>query len=336
MIIPADSPRLTWQGAISLEHGDGWVKPWRIPYKEAALFPPADRVPKHAQLPAGVRISFRTDTRSVAVNAEVVSDVSPMPQQYGLIDVCSDGAFHCTARPQDGRYVVRGLPQGRKVVEIWLPQAVEIRVKSIEVDDGASVGPNIDKRPKWVVYGSSITQCAKADSPSNTWPGVASRSMGLDLTCLGYGGSCYMEPMVARMVRDLPADYLTMKVGVNIYSVNALSLRTFRAAAIGFVKIVREKHPGTPYIVTSPIWSAPKETTPNAAGLTLQAMRSELAEAVAALRALGDRNVHYLDGLKLLGPESPDLMGDPTHPNADGYRHMGEAFVRETRAVFGR
>ena len=31
-IAPTDH-RLTWGGAVSLEHGDGWVMPWRIPHE---------------------------------------------------------------------------------------------------------------------------------------------------------------------------------------------------------------------------------------------------------------------------------------------------------------
>ena len=68
--------------------------------------------------------------------------------------------------------------------------------------------------------------------------------------------------MIARMIRDLPADFLSMKVGINIQGGNTLNERTFRAAIIGFVQIVREKHPDTPFAVISPIYSPPRETTP--------------------------------------------------------------------------
>ena len=106
----------------------------------------------------------------------------------------------------------------------------------------------------------------------------------MDLTCLGYGGNCHLEPMIARMIRELPADFLSMKVGINIYGSDSLNVRTFQSAIIGFVKIVREKHPDTPFVVISPIFSPPRETTPNAVGFTLEDMRQEVAEAVQVLR----------------------------------------------------
>jgi hypothetical protein len=88
-------------------------------------------------------------------------------------------------------------------------------------------------------------------------------------------------------MRDLPADYLSMKAGINIYGLNSLTERTFRPAVIGFVQTVRDGHPDAPLTVISPILSAPREQTPNQAGMTLRRMRAEIAAAVAALRAHG-------------------------------------------------
>ena len=32
-----------FQGHLSLEHGDGWTKPWRLPHDRRALFPSPTR-----------------------------------------------------------------------------------------------------------------------------------------------------------------------------------------------------------------------------------------------------------------------------------------------------
>ena len=162
-----------------------------------------------------------------------------------------------------------------------------------------------------------------------TWPAIVARERGLDLTCLGYGGNCHLEPMIAMMIRDLPADLISMKVGINIYGAASLSPRTFRAALIGFVRILREGHPDTPLAVASPIFSPPRERAENAVGFTLEAMREEVAAAVDDLRAHGDRNVHYVDGLRLFGHELARLLSDGTHPDAEGYKHLARNFTRE-------
>ena len=282
-------------------------------------------------MPAGVRISFRSDTETVA--GSVVAAVESSP-----IDLYCDGKVHGSAA-LEGRDGFRfdGLPPGEKLVELWLPQHGEFRLRGLEISDGATLEPYDDRRPRWVAYGSSITHCRTAASPSLTWPAVAARACDLNLTCLGYGGGCHLEPMVARMMRDLPADYLTMKVGINVYNAASIGQRTFMPAIIGFVHTLREKHPDTPLAVISPIYSAWRENTENPVGFTLSAMRAEVAEAVALLQGHGDRNLHYVDGLELFGPEMAHLLPDDLHPDAEGYQAMGWNFVEKVAAtVFGR
>ena len=322
--IRPDHPNLNWQGAISFNRTAEWTMPWRLPYDDLSLFPP-DALRDRAAMPAGVRISFHSDTELVAGSVQPwVGD----PDPGSPIDLYCDGKFFGSA-PLDGRDGFRfdDLPGGRKLVELWLPQHGEFRLSSLDLSDGATIESYEDARPKWVTYGSSITHCRTAESPSQTWPAVAARQSGLNLTCLGYGGGCHLEPMVARMIRELPADYLSLKLGINVHNAASMNIRTFRPAVIGFVHIVREKHPDTPLVVISPIFSPPRETTPNAAEFTLTQMRVEVAEAVDAMQGRGDTNLHYVDGLDLFGPDLAHLLPDDLHPNAEGYKVMGQNFV---------
>ena len=112
----------------------------------------------------------------------------------------------------------------------------------------------------------------------------------------------------------------------------SLSERTFRPAIIGFVIILREKHPDIPIVVRSPIVSPPREDTPNAVGLTLKMMRHEVQAAVETLQAHGDGHLHHVDGLRVLGAEHIHLLPDGLHPNAEGYKVMG----RNTAKVMDR
>ena len=328
-VIAPDDSRLTWQGSVSLERGDGWVMPWRIPHDQRLLFGP-DELLGRAAMPAGVRIAFRSTTEFVA------GHIDPQPESCP-IDLCCDGVLHASS-PMAGESQFRfeGLPEGEKLIELWLPQFGEFRLRSLELSDGATLASVEDRRPRWVTYGSSITQARTAESPTQTWPAIVALERGLNLTCLGYGGQCHLEPMIARMMRDLPADFLSMCVGINIYGGAAraasLSPRTFRPAIIGFVQILREGHPDTPLAVMSPIFSPPRETTPNALGFTLSAMREEVAAAVDALRASGDRNISYIDGLDVFGPDLAHLLPDELHPNAEGYKIMGRNFLNKVVA----
>ena len=330
VIAPTDE-RLSWQGAVSLQITDEWVMPWRLPFDKKGLFD--EGFANTASNPAGVRIAFVSDTTEIV--GRVVAD-----EGENYVDLTCDGELVATsASLADAEsFSFTDLKSGRKVIELWLPQARWFRLKSLELSDGASVEVYDDPRPRWITYGSSITHCGAAQSPAYTWPGVAARMAGYHHTSFGVGGQCHLDVLVAMMMRDMPADYLSMCVGINIQGGSTLSERTYATSIIGFVKIVREKHPTTPFVIMSPIISPPRETTPNAVNLSLQDMRRETKKAVDALRDHGDENVYYVDGLDVFGKEfaTPELLPDDLHPSAAGYKLMGENFFNKAmKPYFG-
>ncbi len=325
--VSATDERLVWSGAISLEQSQDWVMPWRLPCEQLDLFPP-EVLHENAACPAGVRLRFRTD-------AEALQILVAPAEADGALDVYADDAFCQTLRFSAGATEVacEGLPLGEKALAIWLDPGVPFRLRGVALPDGARLSANEDTRPRWITYGSSITHCKGARSPSRIWPGVVARSQGLNLTSLGFAGQCHADPMVARLIRDCEADLVSLKLGINIHGNGSLNARTFLPAILGSIALVREGHPHVPLVVCSPILSPPRETTPNAAGLTLVDMREAVSLAVERFRARGDRNLYYVDGLRLFGPDLVDLLPDDVHPNADGYERLGENFVEE---VFGR
>ena len=326
MRLKPDAPQLTWQGAISLQKTEDWVMPWRTPHPMHVLFP--EPLLERSAMPAGVRISFRSDTTRVAGNI-VRQDESTM------LDLCCDGEpIASIDLTQKESFVFDNLSDRKKLIELWLPQFGQFQLRSLEIDDGATLEAFTDTRPRWVTYGSSITQCRAAASPTQTWPGIVARESGLNLTCLGYGGQCHLDAMVARMIRDLDADYISMCVGINIQGASSLGPRAFRPAIIGAVQIIREKHPETPIVLMSPICSPPREETPNAVGFHLKGMREEVEAAAEAIQAHGDKQVHYVDGLSVFGADYVHLLPDDLHPDAEGYRVMGKNFITEVANKF--
>ncbi|WP_127585711.1 SGNH/GDSL hydrolase family protein [Paenibacillus koleovorans] len=313
-----------FKGAVSVESKDGGMKPWRIPYEQLALFPP-NGLGGHAAAAAGVRLAFLSDTRTVHVH------FAPSEQPLVLDCVIADKLIATVTVPAgDKSAVFADLPAGGKEIQIYLPQRSPILVYRLEIEEGASFSEAApSSRPKWVTYGSSITQCSMAASPAQTWPALVARERGWDLTCLGYNGNCHLEPMVARLIRDQEADFISLCLGINVMGQQSLNIRTFRASVIGLVSIIREKHPTIPIAVISPIYSPDREQQELAVGLNLVQMRSELVEAVEALRSCGDRNLHYVNGLEVLGEAGLPYMPDRLHPNAEGYRIMARGMLEQ-------
>lgn len=320
-IAPTD-PRLNWAGAISLETTASSVQPWRIEHSCQGWFPP--ELCPSAQKPAGVRLTFVSDTGSLR------SAITPAEGKGGF-DLFLDGQPVASFELNDesSHFEFANLPPVKKLFELWLPQWRPFALLNLEMESGAVLeSPPPDSRPRWITYGSSITHCGSALSPSRTWPAIAARHFDWNLTCLGFGGQCHLDIAIARLIRDQPADRISICAGINIYGASTLGPRTFVSNLKGTVELIREKHPETPLLLISPIFSSFRETTVNALGWTLADYRQAVGEVAALVRGLGDRHLHYLDGLDLFGEDCASLLPDELHPSGEGYVRMGENFIR--------
>lgn len=314
-----------FQGHISLEHNENGVCPWRIPHRQRALFPP-DGLRDNAQTPAGVRLRFITDAHTVSLGVKLTPN-DAFACHFDLVEnneILESLPFTET----EGDVTFSGLGGGERTLEIWLPQRHNVDIVYFRVNDGATARSVPDRRTRWVTYGSSITHCARAHSPARTWPSIVARRANLHLTCLGYGGQCHLDSMIARMIRDHPADFISLKLGINVNGSGSLGPRAFQPAVIGFINIIREQHPDIPIAVISPIYSFARETKENLAGMNLADMRDQLYEAVTILQNEGDTCLTYHDGLKMIDHDEA-LFPDQLHPNGDGYEMMGERIYRQ-------
>jgi hypothetical protein len=309
-------------GAVSLEHKDGGIKPWRIPYQDYELYPP-NGIEAKAAICAGVRLRLSTDS------TVVVLGFAPLEENTRL-DCRVDGSLNATVElcQGDTEAAFTGLPEGIKELEIFLPTNIGMTVTDLGIKSDAMAAASPDLRPKWVTYGSSITQCKDAWSPSRTWPSIAAQQSSFNLTCLGYSGNCHLEPMLGRLIRDLPADFISLCAGINVYGAASLSQRTFKPALIGMLETIRDKHQSTPLLVISPIYATDRETNENKLGFTLTAMREEVQQTVELLQKRGDQHIYYLDGLDFFSAADAVHLSDGLHPDATGYELMGSLFVK--------
>ncbi|MEH7275030.1 SGNH/GDSL hydrolase family protein [Neobacillus vireti] len=315
-------------GAISLEKIGELIKPLRIFYKDKDFYTP-DLLNGHAEIPAGVRITFETNSPIMMV--EFASS-----QNEVEFDVVIDHERIKTVivQPGDTSFTIDGLSNNHKKVEIYLSQQQQVLLKNVFVDENAKWEVHKSTRKKWLTYGSSITQCHAAESPSQTWPAITANELDLDLICLGYSGQCQYEPMVARTIRDTPVDFISLSAGINIYGGDCYNHRTFQAIIIGFIKIIREKQPRVPIVLSSPIYGTFREDTPNLVGLTLIKMREQVKEIVEIFRKNGDESIFYVNGLDILSAEHENLLPDGLHPDADGYKLMGRKFAAAFKPYF--
>nr|WP_233175935.1 SGNH/GDSL hydrolase family protein [Dyella sp. ASV24] len=325
--------------------------------------------------PSGVRLVFQSEATVIEL------DVIPTRRVYvglperlpGIYDLMVDGQPAAQASANGGHTIridmangtitkidgpittvrFEGLAAQRKTLEIWLPFNETSELVALRTN--APIEPVMERKPIWLHHGSSISQGSNAERPSEIWPALVARHRGLDLVNLGFGGSALLDPFTARTMRDIPADFISVKLGINLVNTDVMRLRAFGPAVHGFLDTLRDGHPDTPLLVVSPLYCPIHEDTPGpgafdldalskgkvafrATGkeedkaqgkLTLTVIRNELSRIVRE-RSLTDPNLHYLDGLALYGPADVEELPlpDRLHPDAATHRRIAERFTR--------
>ena len=315
-----------WTGYQHREvDADGWTTFWRLDPRDRDLrlsdwtgYPDraGHRLWERAATPAGVRAAWRTAATSVELEIRAALSIYI---RIAPVDVLVDGELHQRCEVLEGEQRLRiELPGRPAEVEIWLPQAGRIALREVSFDREAE--PLAPTGPRWITYGSSITQAGGAYGPSETWPALVARKNGWDCVSLGFAGECHLDPIAARTIRDLPAQLISMCLGINIHGGATYSGRTLPGQVESFIATVREGHPRTPLVVITPLPAPDREGEPNAVGLTLDDVR-----ACVELGARTDPGVRVIDGRTILSSdEARALYADEVHPGPDGYRLIGE------------
>jgi hypothetical protein len=319
-------------------------------------------------MPAGARLEFVSDTDAVELDVSVtVIKLGDLPATSSTFDLVVDGELRASVDAATPTQLlidtvtraiefVPGAPSTvrfdgfgggvSRSIEVWLPHAAVVELRGVRIADGAKVAPVPSGRRRWVHYGSSISHCIEATQPTGTWPAVAARLAGVDLMNLAVAGQCMLDQHVARTIRDLDADLITVKAGINVVNGDTMRERTYVAALNGFLDTVRDGHPDTPVVIVTPIicpaaedhpgptlvdddgrvYVVPRAPELSTGALTLRRIRELMTDAVTTRQKGGDANLQLLDGLTLFNDADLDDLPDGLHPNAAGYRRIGERF----------
>jgi hypothetical protein len=358
-------------GAAELERTERGLRPHRLPEWVREQFPDPQLLMAEGQ-PSGVRVVLATSARTVSlVSHPLRVAYRGADRPRGAMDLVLDGEPVASSVLDDGDLIEAdlatgatefrpgpphtttfdGLPAGDKLVELWLPHNESVEL--VELRSDAPVAPVQPSRRVWLHHGSSISHGSNASTPTGIWPALAARLGGVDLRNLGLGGSALVDPFLARVIRDAPADLISVKLGINVVNLDGMRLRTFVPAVHGFLDTIRDGHPTTPLVLASPIFCGIHEDTPGpgaidpdtlgtgqvrfvATGrseeqqqgkLTLKVIRDALA---AVVERRGDPNLHYLDGTTLYGADDAveHPLPDALHPDTATHRLIGERFAR--------
>ncbi|MEV8451675.1 hypothetical protein AB0467_06015 [Streptomyces sp. NPDC052095] len=342
-----------FNGAVSLQRGEGWVAPWRVPFDRARLYFPEGGIGR-AGMPSGVALVLTTDTDHVELDylcsrcpdniVELAEDI----EQLESIDVVVDGvrrgrrALSASRSTETLRLDLGGAEGGARRddgarpvrrVELWLPLYAQFRMIDLRIDEGATASVPAPNPNRWVHYGGSLSQGMGADSPLTNYVQSSRWRDDLDLVSLARGKGTHLEPVFADLVAELRPRYLTMAVGGMVYLTGSLNPYTYLTNMLGFVKRVVDTVPDCEVVVLLAPASPRFRDRKGPGGLTATEWATVHDAAVAAVMEWGDGRVHPVR--QWTDVDESDFLADGIHLTSDAHRRYGAYLAERIRARLG-
>ena len=306
----------------------------RLPGRLKSTFRPP--VWSLARSPSGARIRFRSDTKILSLRLEYPSTPKMANMHaYGQtgVDLYADGVYFSTAvadlEAKPGKIYERVLldlpnaPRVEREITLYLPLYMPVKVRGIGLDPEAKVTPAKPfARAKPVVfYGTSITQGGCASRPGLSYEAILGRRLNIDFVNLGFSGNGLGEPEMASAVAEIDAACFVLDFGANHKTGEAM-----RAVYAPFLDAVRARHPATPIVVMTPLYTAREERMPSLK-LDWQQRRDYISQVVRQRIKAGDKQLFLVDGARLLGSNPGDGLVDGGHPNDLGFSRMADGLA---------
>lgn len=291
----------------------------------------SDGVAKLARNTAGGRVRFCTDSRYVAIKAEMpmmcLMSHMAFTGSAGFdlyIDSPETGmsrfwkAFRPSADAKKGfESKVQFADRKQRWFTINFPSYSNVRNLYIGLQRDAKVGEGMKYRRELpvVYYGSSITQGACATHPGNAYQNMISRELGLDFLNFGFSGNGRGEDEMIRYLAALP-----MLAFVSDYDHNAPGTAHLAVTHRKLYEAVRAAHPDIPYLMIT-------RTDDYSTYYDLRLdNRQAVLDNFRLAREQGDCNVYYIDGGEIFrGPHEDQCTVDGTHPTDIGFSLMADA-----------
>ncbi len=280
---------------------------------------------------AGVKISFRTDSRhlSLAVTAEkggssrtffsvdVLADGTPVGclDNFGTQPIpCPPALVEFPLGDFAGDF---DLGEGEKTVSVYLPWSVVISLRSLSLDDEASFAPCKPEK-RLLAYGDSITHGYDATRPHLRQITRICDTFGLEEYNKAIGGEIFF-PALAECTCDLDPDYILVAYGTNDWY--RTDEKTFSDNCAAFYAALAARHKNTPIFALTPIPRGDQEEKRPFGDFANVAER--IREVAAA-----HKSITVIDGSVMLPNEERFFSDKFLHPNDEGFSHYYENLRR--------
>lgn len=271
---------------------------------------------------AGGRVRFKTDSRYVAIHAEM--DGLIKMSHFALtgsvgFDLYVNNKYEKTFVPpfdvEDGfESVIEFTEKEMREITINFPLYSGVNDLYVGIQNDSIVkeaSPYKNTKPI-VYYGSSITQGGCASRPGMAYQSILSRRFNYDFVNLGFSGSAKAQDSMIDYIKNLD-----MAAFVYDYDYNSPTPEHLESTHEKMFKEVRKENPDIPIIIMSrPAFYLTEEE---------EIRRSIIETTYNNAISVNDKNVYFADGRKLTELCGDEGTVDNCHPTDLGFMSIANA-----------
>ena len=295
------------RGAVTVEETDAGIRFQRYTQSQLAAFEKEARCfYKRGMHTCGIRMDFCTDSPSLTVSVG----------EAGKYEVMIDNltAFVQTFDGQDSFTMALG--SGNKRVTIVLPSHTPGVIRSVELEDGASITP-ITYARKIIFYGDSITQGTGSEKDTQSYAWLTTRYYDADSMILGVGGANFFPDTVEDNGFD--PDIVIIALGTNDF-LGEQPLDAVQRACAEYLDRLCKIYAGKKMFYVTPLWRADDQDVTLVG--TFAGLRQMVAEEAA------QRNMVVIDGYDMIPHRTEYLDDELVHPNDIGYALYAQNLIK--------
>lgn len=193
------------------------------------------------------------------------------------------------------------LPQGEKLVSIYMPCESTVQIKNFTINGGYK---SVKKSEKMVlIIGDSITQGAGPNVASLAYANGLARELGYDILAQGIGGYRY-EPNDVMKIDDFEPDKIIVALGTNWYDDSSYD---YELNVSEFYKKLTSVFPNIPILAITPIWRGDIDNWDRFIWCI-----NKIKDTCAKYEC-----IRLVDGFTLV-PNVEECFSDKAHPNSFG------------------
>lgn len=325
MILTAEQIKKIAKGVLEWEAGpEGGLIPQRFSSEQREIYRSNEARYLRTHATSGIRLECRTDAAALEISLRVFPGSAK--DWYGL-DLFADGRMtgHLEGTLDTGDHVqwAHPLPQGEKVVTLYLPCLMGVELLGVTLKSG-TVCSAVEHSERILFMGDSITQGYTSHFPSITYPAQVAAHRKADYLNQGNGGEVFHPEILVPL--DWNPTMAVIAYGTNDWATKNREWATRDAG--DFLDRFAQVWPGLPTVVLTPIWRADC--------LTRREDDFKQEEMTDILRALAARHpqMKVVSGIELF-PKIRELLEDvKVHPNELGFTIYAKRIAKAMDALY--